>query len=469
LKLTLGFSSILFWGLLLFGVAMCFNLENTLTRGRSRTLDRRADRMGELLRSTQTDSPEERARKFQAFATATGGGLTEVLRPDGSRALPSPSPDAQIFPWPTTAALGAERFTEVDFSDQPYRVLERPMSLGGPLVLCLAAPLENKRAVLRTFSYGLLWTVPALLALSALGGYLLSRRALKPVDHITATARSITLSNLSERLPVPRTGDELERLSETCNAMLGRLESAVDEIRRFTADASHELRSPLSYMRTVAELALRSRQTDAASRRAFEEIIEEGGKASRLLEDMLILARADSGTAHLMFEPVDLAAVAKVVCDRARLVAERKGHKLRVSLDTVNSAPIWGDYDSLQRLLWILLDNAIKYTVNPGDIHVSLSSGHNVVLSVRDSGIGIAATDLPHVFERFYRADPSRSQVEGSGLGLAIARWIADAHQAQISVESQEGAGSSFQVVFPVVAMGASHAVARLGESVLLS
>ena len=161
----------------------------------------------------------------------------------------------------------------------------------------MAAPLEGNRQVLRTFAAGLLWTFPALLALSALGGYVLSRRALKPADQITATARSITVSNLSERLPTPRTHDELQRLSETFNAMLARLESAVNEIQRFTADASHELRSPLSFVRTVAELALRDPQADTGSRRALEEIIEESGKAGRLLEDMLTLARADADRA----------------------------------------------------------------------------------------------------------------------------------------------------------------------------
>ena len=234
----------------------------------------------------------------------------QIYETNGTRALPSPSSAAQAFPWPAFAPGGRERFRQVIFSEQLFLVLERPFSSGSQsLVLCVAAPLEGNRPVLRTFSLGLLWTIPALLALSALGGYLISRRALKPVDGITAATRSISVSNLSQRLPVPETHDELQRLSETCNAMLARLESAVNEINRFTADASHELRSPLSFIRTVAEVALRNRQADPASRRGFEEIVEECGKASRLLEDMLTLARADTGNAHQAFEPVDLAEV----------------------------------------------------------------------------------------------------------------------------------------------------------------
>lgn len=455
LRLTIWFSSVFFVGLILFGAAMWFDLEETVTTGRSRTLEKRADRLGELLRDTLGDSLEKRTSTFQAFADATGGGLMEVFQANGARAFPAPSSAAAAFPWPRAAALEHEQFSEVAFSGQRYRVLLRPFSLGSQsLVLCFAGTLEGNRVVLSTFTAGLLWTIPALLALSALGGYALSRRALKPVDQITAATRSISVSNLSERLPVPDTRDELQRLSETCNAMLARLESAVNEIKQFTADASHELRSPLSFIRTVAELSLRS-QPDTASRQAFEEIVEECGKASRLLEDMLTLARADAGNAHLDFEQVDLAEVVTAVCDKARLLADQSGHTLTVSLNDARPALVWGDYSSLYRLLWILVENAAKYTPRPGRISITLSTNaEKVTLGVADTGIGISAADLPHIFQRLYRADPSRSQVEGSGLGLAIAKWIADTHHARLSAESNENAGSLFEIAFPMCAVG---------------
>ncbi len=456
LRLTTWFSSVFFAGLVMFGAAMWFNLEHTLTSGRSRTLDRRADRLSDLLRDLQEYTPEQRAIKFQAFAEATGGGLIEVFQTNGARALPSPTRAALAFRWPKIEILNRERFSEVTFSGQSYRVLARPFASGSQsFILCVAAPLEGNRLVLDAFSAGLLWTIPVLLALSALGGYVLSRSALQPVDQITAATRSISASNLSKRLPVPETRDELQRLSETCNAMLARLELAVNQIKQFTADASHELRSPLSFLRTIAELALRNRQTDAASRRAFEEIVEECGKASRLLEDLLTLARADAGTAHLAFEPVDLAEVVEAVCDKARLLADTHRHTLTVSLNGPHSAPVWGDYSSLHRLLWILLENAAKYTPAPGSINVTMNAtAEKVTVTVEDNGIGISVTDLPHIFQRFYRADPSRSQVEGSGLGLAIAKWIAEMHHAVLSVDSKENIGSIFELVFPVYLVG---------------
>jgi signal transduction histidine kinase len=455
LRLTIWFSSVFFAGLALFGAVMWLDLKDTLTSGRSRTLERRVDRLADLLRDTEADSPGQRARKFRAFADATGGGLIEVFQRNGTRALPSPTAAAQTFPWPRVTPIDQDRFAEVTFLGQPYRVLAHPFPSGTErLVLCAAAPLEGNRTVLHAFSAGLLWAVPALLAISALGGYVLSRRALQPVDQITAATRSISVSNLSERLPVPETRDELQRLSETCNAMLARLESAVHEIKRFTGDASHELRNPVSFVRTTAELALRNRQIDATSRRAFEEIVAECGKANRLLTDMLTLARADAGTSQLAFEPVDLVEVVGAVCQKGRVLAEEHGHTLTIHLEDGCHPTVWGDYPSLNRLLWILLDNAARYTPAPGTIKVRLAADgeKRAIVTIEDNGMGISATDLPHIFGRFYRADPSRSQVEGSGLGLSIATWIANVHQASLSADSKQNAGSVFKIVFPLLA-----------------
>jgi len=435
----------------MFGAAMWFNLASTLTATRSRTLARRADRLSKLLVETQDEPAQRRLSRYEAFAAATGDGLVEVFEANGVRALPSPPSAPRAFPWPPVMALAHEEFSEVNFSGQPYRVLARPFSSESEsLVLLLAAPLESNRLVLDTFSNGFLWTIPALLGVSALGGYALSRKALKPVDAITEATRAISASNLSDRLPVPNTGDELQRLSETCNAMLARLESAVNEIKRFTADASHELRSPLSFIRTVAELGLRNKEADNGSRKAFGEIVDECGEATRLLEDMLTLARADAGTLGMSFEHVHLPRLIKAVCDKADLAVASRDHRLTVHLDDSGPVQIWGDYSSLQRLLWILLENAAKYTLSPGNIVVRLTVDEGkVAITVTDSGIGISPEDLPHIFERFYRADPSRGQVAGAGLGLAIAKCIAGVHHAVLSVESTENAGSTFRIEFP--------------------
>lgn len=230
--------------------------------------------------------------------------------------------------------------------------------------------------------------------------------------------------------------------------MLARLESSFGRIQRFTADASHELRSPISFMQTVAELALSNPGVDPESRASFEEILTEAIGASELLEDMLALARADSGRNDMQFERLDLSDLVEDVRVRAVSLADARGQTLAV--DRNATAPVSGDRASLRRLIWTLVDNAIKYTPPGGRIELSVDrAGSEAKLEVRNTGIGISQAMLPRVFERFFRADPSRSQVDGAGLGLAIAKWIADIHHAAISVESTEGRGTTFRVVFP--------------------
>ena len=450
LRLTVWFGGIFFFGWVLFGLVMWQSLKSTLKADRYQTLARRMDRLQDLLSKSKNESDDDRHQDFKDFAHATGNGLAEIFSVDGHRAYPSPSSAASTFPWPAVGEVAAEQFLHIASTGQPYWVLVRPYSLNGQsLVLLAAAPEAGNLVILQNFWRGLLTSVPILLLISSFGGYWMSRRALKPVDRITATARSISIGNLSQRLPVSNSGDELQRLAETCNAMLQRLDSAVSQIRRFTADASHELRGPLSFTRTVAEVALRNPNADPESCMAFEDIVEEAAKATEVLEGLLTLARADSDSLDRTLESVDLTAVVQEACSMARPVADERSLSLSVSLTPV--ATVLGDSSSLRRLLWILLDNALKYTPAPGQINVVLGTiSGRVTLMVQDTGIGIAESDLPHIFDRFYRADPSRGQVEGSGLGLAIAKWISDLHHADLLVSSKEQKGATFRVVFPL-------------------
>lgn len=452
LQLTLWFGSIFLLGWTLFGASMWFNLKHTLTSERRLTLSRRLDRLESLLEKTQSEPPAERLDDFRDFAHATGGGLMQIAHSDGRRVVPVLSDAAASFPWPTHPDGSAEQFVHAEAGDQPYWVLTRPSSLdGNSVVLMAAAPETGNLLVLDRFWIGLLASAPILLLVSSAGGYWLSRHALRPVDRITVAARSISIRSLSERLPELSTSDELARLTETFNAMLARLEAAVSQIKQFTADASHELRSPLSFIRTVAEVALRTPNIDTNSREALDEIVAETARAAALLEDMLTLARADAAQSDAALEPIEIAEVVDQACEAVRPLAAERHLDLFVTLDAQRNVQVLGDFSSLRRLLSILLDNALKYTPPPGNVHVSLSTADNkAILQVQDSGTGIAASDLPHIFDRFYRADPSRSQIEGCGLGLAIARWIANLHQAEISVVSTPNKGSTFLVVFPI-------------------
>jgi signal transduction histidine kinase len=357
------------------------------------------------------------------------------------------------FPWPQTRGVVSERYTTVTYAGRLYRILARPFAWNSQrLCILVSGNLEDNRQLLARFSTGLATSIPALLALAALAGYFMSRRALAPVDRLTAAVRSISIGNLSGRLPIYNTGDELQRLAETCNDMLARLESAVGRINRFTADASHELRSPISFIRTVAECALRNPKLDGETKLAFEEILVELAESARLLEDMLTLARADAGGLDAPFEPLNLAELVEDACARARPLATAKRQAMVLNAKSDGPVTISGDRSSLRRLLWTLLDNAVKYTPACGRIEVALQQvGSEALVTVRDNGIGIPEALLPRIFERFFRADPSRSEVEGAGLGLAIAKWIADIHHAALSVQSSEGEGTVFAVVFPLL------------------
>jgi heavy metal sensor kinase len=465
LRLTLWFGCAFFAGWVLFGVSMWANLSHTLKAERHQTLDRRLDRLQQLIVKDKDASPYQRDQDFAEFAHATGNGLVEVLQPDSTLGYKPPTAAASSFPWPRIQAQDPDRFVKVFSEAQPYWVLSRRFSLGeNSFVLIAAAPEAGNLIVIENFLWGLLASAPLLLLISSAGGYWVSRRALKPVDRITATAHSISINNISGRIPVSQTGDELQRLSETCNAMLDRLELSVNQMKRFTADASHELRGPLSFTRTVAEIALKNPDADPESRAAFEDIVHEAAKATVLLEEMLTLARADSLPNTRPRTQVALAPLLKEVCEMAQPIAEQKGLHL-VSGPQPADVNVLGDASALKRLLWILLDNAVKYSKPNGTISLSMDkTAQATKIFVRDNGIGISSTDLPFIFDRFYRADRSRSVVEGNGLGLAIAKWIAETHRSELSAISDPENGTTFTISFVVdrmpIAEGVSDSIA---------
>jgi heavy metal sensor kinase len=332
------------------------------------------------------------------------------------------------------------------------RFLSRPvMVLGKPYTIQVAALTGEIEEGLARFRWTLLLLIPAVLVIAAAGGWWMSRRALAPVDEITATARSIGESSLSRRLPVPATYDELARLSVTLNQMLERIEGAFRRVTEFTADASHELRTPIALMRTSAELALRKQRTEGDYRGALEEILAEAERTTGLIENLLTLARADAGKAQMERSPVDAASLLLEVAEQVRKLAAQK--EILFDHSPLNPGPrILGDAGALRRLLLILLDNAVKCTPSGGSVAlVARVEGQSLHVEVRDTGIGIAAADLLHIFERFYRADKSRSRDSGgAGLGLSLAKWIASAHGGEIFVESSIGKGSVFRVVLPL-------------------
>jgi heavy metal sensor kinase len=279
------------------------------------------------------------------------------------------------------------------------------------------------------------------------------------VDALVRTAREVSGTNLSSRLQKLETGDELQRLSDTLNEMLDRIESAFQRITQFTADASHELRTPVSLIRTEAELALRRSRGEAEYKESLRHILLEAERTTALIEQLLSMARADSGREALHFEPVDLRQTLRSVVDGWQQVATIRNLQFSASLDVPPSLDaldfsVMGDETLLRRLADVLLDNAFKYTPSPGSVHLSLEpQGESAVIRVQDSGVGIAEEEQSKIFERFYRVDKARSRAQGgAGLGLAIAQWIVTQHGGSIRVESRPGEGATFHVELPMIA-----------------
>ena len=317
-------------------------------------------------------------------------------------------------------------------------------------ILEVGDPLRKFETALRELTTDLWLSVPILLVLGSLGGLWLSSRALRPVDKLTEDARAITASDLSRRLEVPDARDELRRLSETLNLMLDRIENSFQQVRRFTDDASHELRAPVTLIHAAAEFSLRRERSSEELAESMRKILREAQRTARLIDDLLLLARSDADPTAVPLQPMDLAPILGEVAEQAAALGATRGIAVTFS-QAAAPLPVNGNEGSLRRLLLILLDNAVKYTPPGGRVTLDArSEAREVVVSVADTGAGIAEEDLPRVFERFWRADKVRSrEAGGAGLGLSIAKEIADRHGAALTVSSRLGQGSTFTLVLP--------------------
>jgi heavy metal sensor kinase len=380
-----------------------------------------------------------------------GESAAQLLGPGGVLLETSGDPEAAGRPLVTGDALrrvlagGTVRTTISLGSDaEAFRVLAAPIGRpGGTQAIVVATSLDTVDASVRRLEALLLFAGPAALLAAGVGGWWLARRALQPVARMTGEAAEIGVHRLDERIEVPDTADEVARLAETLNAMLDRLERGVAEQRRFAADASHELRSPLAVMAAEIDVSLRKGDLPPEAREILASAREEVAWMTRIVEDLLTLARIDEGRLDLVRAPVDLREVAGAVASKFATVAERRG----VRVDAGGApAVVAGDRERLEQVVANLVDNAVKFSGADSTVHIrSWRDGDEAGLTVSDGGPGISAEALPRVFDRFFRVDPARSRSDGgSGLGLAICREIVDAHGGRIRAASAPGSGSSF-------------------------
>jgi signal transduction histidine kinase len=358
--------------------------------------------------------------------------------------------------------------------------------------ISIGYPINEIETTLADLFSKLMMTTPFVLLAALVGGWLLARYFVQPVEAITQTAQEITAHNLSQRIPVRQVNDEITRLAETLNAMITRLEDSFRQIRQFTGDASHELRTPLAILMGELEIALRSPKSNDEYQDVILSALEEVNRLSQVVQNLLDLSRADSGQVEIVREPVNISAMLDDIYEDAMILADEREQRVEFHApEAARPLMLVGDKVRIHEAILNVVDNAIKYTPHGGRIMIMLEREHDsdtddadrVLVAVSDTGVGIADDDLQHIFDRFYRVDKSRvrgssasagsssnagaavdggavgvTSVGGHGLGLSIVKWIVEAHNGSIHVQSNVGKGTTFFLRFPVGAVAAQKA-----------
>ena len=475
-KLTLWYVLILGILLISFSSFLYFTLSKSLYRD----VDNKLRSLAELI-AAESASP---LSKFgfgnidQALETSFNlkpiGKFIQVLDESGKIGRKSDNLKNVQLPISLTALKNASKGlmtfeTNRFFENAPLRIITFPVKESNPInkIVQVAASLEDVEDALNTLFIILMITVPLALMVASLGGQFLANKALKPVDNITQTARMITSQNLNQRIKPPKVKDEISRLTETFNEMISRLDQSFSQVKQFTTDASHELKTPLTILKGEVEVTLRKERTSHEYQQTLRSNLEEINRMSQIVEDLLLLSRADSGELRLNKEEVNLTEILHEVVNQMNMLAQSKNLRIEAS-NHHGDIQIFGDALRIRELFLNLIENGIKYTEEGGSIHISLNkesplSEKNlsnrpdrgqakfVKIIISDTGIGIAQEDQQKIFDRFFRVDKARSREQGgSGLGLSICKWIVEAHQGDIKVESEVGRGSSFIIKLPL-------------------
>ena len=355
---------------------------------------------------------------------------------------------------PVASATSASRYESVVANGQRWRTLTGTSLVGGrAVVLRVSRSEERLRQQLAEVLTVLVFGLPLVVALAGIGGYVLARRALTPIDHLAADARRITAERLHQRLSVPNQHDEIGRLASVINDTFARLESSFDQLRRFTADASHELRTPLSVIRGMGEVGLGETRTPAQYKEVIGGMLEEVDRVSTLVDTLLRLSYGDAGTVRLSRESIDLGQLVRDVVSSLGILAEERHQRLDINAS--DGVRVTADRLVLREAMTNVIDNAIKYSPRGSKIEVRVEATRNeAVVTVLDQGPGIPAEYRERIFDRFFRLDEARSRDSGgTGLGLAIAKWAVEANGGHIRVDNGAQSGSVFRIILPITDM----------------
>jgi heavy metal sensor kinase len=449
LTLTLLLLGVVTYGLMVSSLSRDID---TALQNIARVFSQQAQREAAALYPSAID---EIFRRF--FGVSPLDRYFEMLDPRGQRDPRLQRPSTRSLPLsPETqanAARGLPTWETIDgLGDYPVRLFTQPVLQSGRLVnlIQVGFSLQSFHETRRHFLHILALMFPIALILAGGGGWLLAHRALAPVAQMSQAAQRIGAAHLNERLNESGTGDELDQLAHTLNAMLSRLDDAFRQIRQFSADASHELQTPLTILKGELEVALRAPRSADTYQKTMRSALEEIDRMAVLVDGLMLLARADAGVLRMDQQPVELDQLVQEIYEQTRILAAHK--HIHLQLGIMEPIAVQGDPERLRRLLLNLTHNAIKYTPSGGRVTLSLQRCRDrAALRVSDTGIGLTPEEQERVFQRFYRSDSARlHDAEGAGLGLCIARSIADAHGGTIELDSTPGAGSTFTVLLPL-------------------
>jgi heavy metal sensor kinase len=464
-RLPIRWQFTLWFGATLAGVLVVFSLLLLIVM-RHQFLATVDDELAEELREITSEMglaqtvPEMQRQLNRRFAEH-GDFAFLVTAPNGEPIFRSRKVEAQPLPEP----LASPKPETLEFADGqvpglgPSRLVAASAAgPGGPYVVRVATSSDSFEHQMSLLTTVLVASGPVALGLALIGGYTLGRRVLSPVDRIVEVANRITVTDLHQRVEILNAGDELGRLAQTINSLIDRLQKAIEEMRRFTADAAHELRTPLAVLRSGIEVALRVPRSPDEYRKALEAAADESQRLTRLAEQLLFLSRQEAGMMQIEREEVRLDALLKDVVDQFEGPAHEAG--IALSIEPLEPCSVHGDDVRLSQVFFNALDNAIRYTPRGGRVAVrARPAGSRVRIEVEDTGSGISSEHLRHVFKRFYRADPPpQGERNGAGLGLAIAKSAVAAHGGEIGLTSKVGRGTVLYVELPLMSDGGTNA-----------
>ena len=439
-KITLWYASLLLALLVIFNVFIYITISKILYQNTEDLLKADAHQVFLIIQSEgfniHFDIP------YKIIATNTYFVIFDV---NGNTGIKS-----EILPEIVNLPIGREQLRNVSIDKTSWIVYDTPVNNNGEVIgwIRVSRSLQSLTDTLFNLRIIMFISVPLYGLLASIGGLLLAKRALRPIDHITKTAQEISKGDLTQRLKLNRTEDEVGKLAVIFDEMLDKLESSIKKERQFASDASHELRTPISIITAQAEEVLRGKHEIKEYKEAIETVYDESKKMSHIISQLLMIYRSNEGRYKFHLEILNLNMIIEDIVNEFQDVANTNG--LSISFKAEEEIKIKADQTLLTRLFINIIDNAIKYTNRNGKINISLSRVNNCSITIiEDTGIGIAEKDMPYIFDRLYQVDKSRED-RGTGLGLAISKWITEIHKGEIKVESKLNSGSKFIIKLPL-------------------